>query len=162
MNGFLKKIMNWEAALSWRQQMRQHGKKVVFTNGCFDLLHQGHVRYLAEARSLGECLIVGLNADESVRRLKGPHRPINDQESRAVVLAALASVDAVVIFDEDTPHRLIGKLLPDILTKGGDWTPDQIIGSDIVLKAGGQVFSLTYYDGYSTSRMEQHIKNILE
>lgn len=151
--------MDHQSAIIWRDKLKLLNKKLVFTNGCFDLLHQGHVRYLAEAKSLGDVLIVAVNSDHSVRRLKGPTRPINDQESRAVVLAALESVDAVVVFEQDTPYDIISDILPDVLVKGGDWKPEQIIGSDLVLKNNGQVFSLAYYDGFSTTNLEQRIKN---
>lgn len=135
------------------------GKKIVFTNGCFDLVHVGHVLYLENAAQLGDILIVGLNSDDSVRRLKGPKRPINDILNRSHVLAALASVDAVIVFEEDTPYDIIKTIMPDILVKGGDWKPDQIVGSDLVLEHGGQVLSLNFVDGYSTTQIEAKIKN---
>lgn len=135
------------------------GKKIVFTNGCFDLVHVGHVLYLENAAQLGDILIVGLNSDDSVRRLKGPTRPINDILNRSHVLAALASVDAVIVFEEDTPYDIIKTIMPDILVKGGDWKPDQIVGSDLVLEHGGQVLSLNFVDGYSTTQIEAKIKN---
>jgi rfaE bifunctional protein nucleotidyltransferase chain/domain len=135
------------------------GKKIVFTNGCFDLAHVGHVLYLENAAQLGDILIVGLNSDDSVRRLKGPTRPINDILNRSHVLAALASVDAVIVFEEDTPYDIIKTIMPDILVKGGDWKPDQIVGSDLVLEHGGQVLSLNFVDGYSTTQIEAKIKN---
>jgi D-glycero-beta-D-manno-heptose 1-phosphate adenylyltransferase len=140
------------------QKWRKAGKKIVFTNGCFDLIHVGHVLYLESAAALGDKLVIGLNSDASVRRLKGPTRPINDQNNRSYVLAALRSVDAVIIFDEDDPERLIKEVCPDILVKGGDWRPDQIIGSDFVLKNGGEVRSLQFVDGYSTTSIEKKIK----
>lgn len=133
------------------------GKKIVFTNGCFDLVHVGHVLYLENAAQLGDILIVGLNSDDSVRRLKGPTRPINDILNRSHVLAALASVDAVIVFEEDTPYDIIKTIMPDILVKGGDWKPDQIVGSDLVLEHGGQVLSLNFVDGYSTTNIENKI-----
>lgn len=132
-------------------------KRAVFTNGCFDLLHPGHVDYLQRARNLGTCLIVGLNSDESVRRLKGPTRPVNCQQSRALVLAALACVDYVVVFDEDTPLELISTVLPRVLVKGGDWPLDRIVGRDVVEKAGGSVFSLDLLPGYSTTAVIEKI-----
>jgi len=138
---------------------RDEGLKIVFTNGCFDIIHAGHVFYLESAKSLGDILIVGLNSDESVTRLKGPSRPINDQIQRSHVLAALASVDAVVVFDDDDPLVLIKDINPDILVKGGDWTPDKIIGSDHVLSNGGKVMSLQFIEGQSTTSIEQKIKN---
>ncbi len=144
-----------ETLSAWRAK----GEKIVFTNGCFDLLHYGHLHYLAQARDLGDRLVIGLNSAGSVRRLKGPKRPINDELTRTHMLAALAVVDAVVVFEEDTPINLIRHVLPDILVKGGDWKPEQIVGSDVVLAQGGQVFSLPYIDGYSTTNIEQKIRN---
>jgi rfaE bifunctional protein nucleotidyltransferase chain/domain len=124
---------------------------VVFTNGCFDILHRGHVEYLHQARSLGDRLIVGLNTDGSVRRLKGAGRPIVGQEDRAFVLAGLAAVDGVTLFDEDTPAALIEALLPDVLVKGGDYTPDRVVGRDSVEQAGGRVVIIPFVAGRSTS-----------
>lgn len=139
---------------SCRQQVRiwqQEGKRVVFTNGCFDILHAGHVRYLAAARSLGQVLVVGLNSDASVRRLKGPNRPVCPEEDRAEVLAALESVDAVTLFDDDTPESLIGALLPDVLVKGADWPVDRIAGAAAVLSSGGEVLTVPLLEGRSTT-----------
>lgn len=126
-------------------------KKIVFTNGCFDILHRGHVAYLNEAKSLGDLLIVGLNSDASVKRLKGPERPINNELDRKFVLENLKAVDFVQIFEEDTPLNLIKQVLPDILVKGGDWKPEQIVGSSEVISNGGQVFSLNFINGFSTT-----------
>lgn len=134
------------------------GREVVFTNGCFDLLHYGHVHYLAEAAALGDYLVVGLNSDASVQRLKGQHRPIQPEQSRAAVLAALACVDLVVIFENDTPLELIQHLTPDVLVKGGDWAVADIVGSNHVLEHGGKVCSLTFVEGYSTTSIEQKIQ----
>lgn len=128
-------------------------KKIVFTNGCFDLLHIGHVRYLKEARSLGEFLVVGINSDSSVKQLKGPSRPIQTELDRAEILASLASVDATVIFNESTPELLIQSIKPDILVKGGDWTVDQIVGGAFVQSYGGKVLSLQFIEGKSTTRL---------
>ncbi len=128
-------------------------KKIVFTNGCFDLLHIGHVRYLKEARSLGDFLVVGINSDSSVRHLKGPSRPIQAELDRAEILAALASVDATIIFNESTPEILIQSVKPDILVKGGDWTVDQIVGGTFVQSYGGKVLSLQFIEGKSTTRL---------
>lgn len=128
-------------------------KRIVFTNGCFDLLHVGHIRYLQEAKSLGDFLFVGLNSDASVRRLKGPERPIQCQDDRAEILLALRCVDWVAIFDEDTPLELIQQVKPQILVKGGDWKPEQIVGSDFVLKNGGEVRSLGFSEGRSTTKI---------
>ncbi len=136
----------------------QHAK-IVFTNGCFDLLHEGHVRYLYEAKKLGDRLIVGINDDASVRSLKGVNRPINNQNSRAYVLAGLESVDAVLIFEEATPLKWIEWVLPDVLVKGGDWPVAQIVGSEIVQANGGKVVSLTFHEGFSTSSIESKIKS---
>ena len=128
-------------------------KKIVFTNGCFDLLHIGHVRYLKEARSLGEFLVVGINSDSSVKQLKGPNRPIQTELDRAEILASLASVDATIIFNESTPELLIQSIKPDILVKGGDWTVDQIVGGAFVQSYGGKVLSLQFIEGKSTTRL---------
>jgi D-glycero-beta-D-manno-heptose 1-phosphate adenylyltransferase len=132
-------------------RMKERGLKVVFTNGCFDIIHAGHVQYLEQARNLGDCLVVGLNSDESVKRLKGSTRPLNNQQARAEVLAALYAVDYVCIFEEDTPYNLIRYLMPDILAKGGDWGIDKIVGADIVTDAGGKVYSLPIKEGYSST-----------
>jgi D-beta-D-heptose 7-phosphate kinase/D-beta-D-heptose 1-phosphate adenosyltransferase len=125
--------------------------KVVFTNGCFDILHAGHVQYLEAAKGLGDILVVGLNSDASVQRLKGKNRPVNNQSDRAIVLAALEAVDYVIIFEEDTPYNLIQALQPDILVKGGDWKEADIVGADIVKAKGGKVISLPYIAGLSTT-----------
>jgi D-glycero-beta-D-manno-heptose 1-phosphate adenylyltransferase len=138
--------------------LRASGKRIVFTNGVFDLLHPGHLRYLQHARSLGDALIVGLNSDRSVRANKGPGRPVNTEDERAEVLAALACVDAVVIFDEDTPHSLIAAVQPDILVKGADWAEDAIVGRDIVEARGGRVVRVTTEPGYSTTAILERIK----
>lgn len=132
-------------------------KQMVFTNGCFDLLHVGHIRYLKEAKKQGEILIVGVNTDASVKRLKGPQRPIQCEQDRAEILAALECVDFVTLFDEDTPLSLIKELKPQVLVKGGDWKPEQIIGSDVVLAAGGKVLSLNFVDGRSTTNIIKQI-----
>ena len=127
------------------------GKKIVFTNGCFDIIHKGHIAYLNQAKELADLLIVGLNSDASVKRLKGEKRPINSEMDRKFVLENLRAVDKVCIFKEDTPLQLIKKVSPDFLVKGGDWRTDQIVGSDFVLQNGGQVLSLKFIDGYSTT-----------
>lgn len=129
------------------------GKKLVFTNGCFDLLHVGHVRYLQQARQLGDLLFVGVNADASVKRLKGPERPIQNESDRAEILSALGCVDFVSIFDEDTPENLIQAVRPDILVKGGDWAIDQILGGTFVQSYGGKVMSLVLVEGKSTTKI---------
>ncbi|HXH73974.1 MAG TPA: D-glycero-beta-D-manno-heptose 1-phosphate adenylyltransferase [Bacteriovoracaceae bacterium] len=135
------------------------GKKIVFTNGCFDILHRGHVTYLSEARKLGDLLVVGLNSDASVKRLKGPERPINNESDRQYVLSQLKAVDFVEIFDEETPLTLIKKVKPKILVKGGDWKIDQIVGAKEVISEGGEVFSLNFVDGYSTTSLIHKIQS---
>lgn len=129
------------------------GKKVVFTNGCFDLLHVGHVRYLSEAKKLGDLLVIGVNADASVQRLKGPTRPIQNENDRAEILLNLKSVDMTVIFTEDTPEKIIQEIRPDILVKGGDWSIDKIVGATFVQSYGGKVCSLSFVDGKSTTKI---------
>lgn len=135
----------------WRNQLRDIGKTVVFTNGCFDVLHAGHVTYLTAARQLGDVLVVGLNSDESVRRLKGPQRPVNGVEDRSVVLEALRCVDAVVVFEDDTPLTLITALLPDVLVKGGDYTRETIVGAEVVEASGGRIQTIPLLPGRSTT-----------
>ncbi len=137
--------------ISAAQWSKPEGRKVVFTNGCFDILHRGHATYLAQARELGDLLVVGLNTDASVQRLKGPSRPINNQYDRAFLLASLACVDFVILFDEDTPEQLIHTVRPDVLVKGGDYTIDTIVGADFVLQNGGTVTTIPFVDGYSTT-----------
>jgi rfaE bifunctional protein nucleotidyltransferase chain/domain len=161
----MAQVLTLTELLAARAQLRQAGRRVVFTNGCFDLLHPGHVRYLQEARALGEALIVALNSDRSVRELKGPSRPILKEAERAEVMAALACVDFVTIFDEPTPREIITALLPDILVKGGDWSIATIVGREEVEAAGGQVMSLPFVDGVSTSEviariMQTHAQEI--
>ncbi len=151
------KIRTLEDLKAECQTLKQGNKKIVFTNGCFDILHPGHTRYLEQARALGDYLIVGLNSDSSVRKIKGPERPILPQEARAEVLAALQFVDAVVIFDEPDPYRVIKTLVPDVLVKGGDWAEDEIIGSDIVKSAGGKVVRIPYVEGFSTTAILNRI-----
>lgn len=139
-------------------EIQRLGRKVVFTNGCFDILHRGHVSYLNEAKSQGDLLVVGLNSDSSVKRLKGKSRPINTEQDRKYVLENLKCIDFVFIFEEDTPYDLIKKIRPDILVKGGDWKPEDIVGSDIVLKDGGEVRSLQFIDGLSTTNIIKKIQ----
>ena len=134
------------------------GGRVVFTNGVFDLLHPGHVRYLHEARCLGDLLIVGLNSDRSVHAIKAPGRPLNDEEERAEVLLGLASVDAVVVFDEDTPRQLIDAIKPDVLVKGSDWGPAEIVGRDIVEALGGRVVRIDLAPGFSTTELIRRVQ----
>jgi D-glycero-beta-D-manno-heptose 1-phosphate adenylyltransferase len=133
-------------------------KKIVFTNGCFDILHRGHVTYLTEAKKLGDLLVIGLNSDASVKRLKGPERPVNNELDRQYVLSQLKAVDFVEIFTEDTPLNLILKVQPKVLVKGGDWKIDQIVGGKEVIADGGDVFSLNFVDGYSTTALIEKIQ----
>jgi len=140
----------------------RNGKKIVFTNGCFDLLHIGHVKYLKEAKSKGDFLVVGINADASVKRLKGPTRPIQNETDRSEILAALESVDATIIFTEDTPENLIKMVHPDILVKGGDWKINQIVGGEFVHSYGGQVLSLLFIEGKSTTSIVSKIDSKIE
>jgi D-beta-D-heptose 7-phosphate kinase/D-beta-D-heptose 1-phosphate adenosyltransferase len=149
----VKKILSRAELIIRRREWKNNGRRVVFTNGCFDLLHAGHVRLLEQARALGDALVVGLNSDRSVRQLKGDARPLVAEGGRAEVLAALEAVDAVTIFDEPTPRELIAALLPDVLVKGGDWKPDQIVGREEVEAAGGRVVVVPYLEGYSTSAL---------
>ena len=147
------KILNAKDLQKQLGQWRQQGLKIVFTNGCFDLLHRGHVEYLSKAADLGDVLVVGLNTDASVRRLKGEGRPVNDEEARALVLASLGVVDAVVLFDEDTPYELIQAVRPEVLVKGADYKPEEIVGYDIVTSYGGTVTTVPLVEGYSTTRL---------
>lgn len=138
---------------------RMKGDRIVFTNGCFDILHRGHVEYLQEAAALGDRLVVAVNSDASVRRQgKGPDRPLNDEGSRAKVLAALRMVDAVIIFEDDTPLALIRAIVPDVLVKGGDWPVERIVGADAVMASGGEVRSLRLVDGFSTTALVERIR----
>jgi rfaE bifunctional protein nucleotidyltransferase chain/domain len=145
------KLLTQEEARLEVQKWQKEGRRVVFTNGCFDILHAGHVRYLGAARGLGDVLVIGLNSDASVRRLKGPNRPVSCQEDRAEVLSALGVVDAVTLFDEDTPESLIGALLPDVLVKGADWSVESIAGAAAVIAHGGSVQTVPLLEGRSTS-----------
>ncbi|HTB05657.1 MAG TPA: D-glycero-beta-D-manno-heptose 1-phosphate adenylyltransferase [Bacteroidia bacterium] len=153
------KICNKEQLARMLALWRFKDQKVVFTNGCFDLLHKGHVTYLTQAAELGDKLVLGLNSDTSVKKLsKGPNRPIQDQDSRALILASLESISAIIIFDEDTPAELIKFVQPDVLVKGGDWKPEQIAGYDTVKAKGGEVKVIEFVPGYSTTSIEQKIK----
>ena len=153
-----EKILTHEELMNERARLRQAEKKLVFTNGVFDILHVGHVRYLAQARELGDALVVAINSDASVRELKGEARPLVNQNERAEVLAALSSVDYVTIFEETSPRSLIAKVVPDVLVKGGDYALDQIHGREEVEAAGGRVVSLTFVDGASTTAMLERIR----
>jgi D-beta-D-heptose 7-phosphate kinase/D-beta-D-heptose 1-phosphate adenosyltransferase len=149
----INKLTDRQKLKAVRDEARAAGRVVVFTNGVFDLLHRGHVEYLQGARALGDLLIVGLNSDASVRRIKGPQRPLCPQEDRAAVLSALWCVDHVALFDEDTPQRLIEHLLPDVLVKGADYRVDQIVGADVVSQNGGKVIPIDLVPGKSTSAL---------
>jgi len=154
------KVKDWDQALLFRDSMRSKGK-VVFTNGVFDVLHRGHVEYLADARKLGDVLIVGLNTDASTKRLgKGSGRPVNDQDDRAMVLAALGAVDVVVMFDQDTPQELICHLQPDVLVKGGDYEIENIVGYSEVISWGGEVKVIPFRSGCSTTSMFEKIRKL--
>ena len=139
-------------------RIKAERKKIVFTNGCFDLLHVGHVRYLAQAKKLGDFLIIGLNSDSSVKELKGEDRPINSFEDRATLLSAIKPVDLVIMFEEQTPENLIKDIVPDILVKGGDYNIEDIVGYQTVMQNGGQVKTLSFYDGYSSTNYINKIK----
>jgi rfaE bifunctional protein nucleotidyltransferase chain/domain len=153
------KVVDRATAAARAADARGAGKRVVFTNGCFDLMHVGHVRYLASARDAGDLLVVGLNSDASVRRLqKGPERPLVEEAARAEVVAALAAVDWVTIFDEDTPAELIAALLPDVLVKGADWAPDQVVGREIVEAHGGRVMLVPVVEGFSTTALVERLR----
>lgn len=147
------KIGHWEVVKEWRAQWAAQGETVVFTNGCFDILHLGHIDYLEQAQKAGSKLIIGLNSDDSVRRLKGANRPVNEAYARARLLAALAFVDAVVLFEEDTPLELITYLLPDLLVKGSDYSIETIVGAKEVIANGGEVKTINLVAGYSTTNI---------
>lgn len=151
-------VLTIDAAAALAESLRRHGKRVVFTNGVFDLLHPGHVRYLQAARAEGDALIVGVNSDRSVRTNKGPARPITPEAERAEILAALACVDAVAVFDEDTPADIIRKIQPDVLVKGADWAADAIVGRNTVEARGGKVVRIAIEEGWSTSAIVGKIR----
>lgn len=146
------KILNSESLEERLNLWRKEGKTIVFSNGCFDILHRGHVEYLSKAADLGDVLVIGLNTDASVKRLKGPTRPVNDEKARAVVLAALEFVDAVIFFEEDAPYNLIKFVQPDVLVKGKDYKAEDIVGYDIVVGKGGRVETIELVDGFSTTK----------
>jgi rfaE bifunctional protein nucleotidyltransferase chain/domain len=158
MQNYRLKIKGLAEAGKEIERLKAIGKKIVFTNGCFDILHIGHARYLHEARSLGDHLIVAVNSDRSVRAIKGPGRPVMNQNERVEMLAALGCVDSVVIFNEDTPFKVIEFLMPDILVKGGDWKPEDIAGSDAVIAAGGVVRIIPFVEGCSTTGIIKKIE----
>jgi rfaE bifunctional protein nucleotidyltransferase chain/domain len=153
-----RKIVTLQEAKAQVSEWQRVGNSVVFTNGCFDIIHLGHVDYLEKARMLGDKLVIGLNSDDSVSRFKGPERPLQDQISRARVLAAMQFIDLVVFFNEDTPLNLISELLPNILVKGSDYLADNIVGADVVKKNGGVVKTIDFVPGYSTTRIVEKIK----
>lgn len=153
------KVVALPELLDIRRRCKKEGKRVVFTNGCFDLLHRGHVEYLTKARSLGDVLVVGLNTDESVRALKGQDRPVVEQDDRAHVLAALQAVDYVCLFEEETPIEIIRALVPDILVKGADWAVADVAGRDVVEAAGGSVQTIEFLPNRSTSGLIRRIRN---
>lgn len=152
------RLLDAQSAVALATRVRERGGTVVFTNGVFDLLHPGHVRYLREAKALGDALIVGVNSDTSTRSIKGPERPINPEHERAELLLALASVDAVVIFDEETPHVIVSAVQPDVLVKGADWGPNDIIGRDVVEARGGRVVRIALSPGHSTSELLNKVR----
>ena len=152
------KVVTKEEAAAFAQALQAQGKKIVFTNGCFDLVHPGHVDYLSQARDLGDALILGLNTDDSVKRLeKGANRPINNEMARGLVLSALACIDKIVLFNEDTPYELIKTIQPDVLVKGSDYAPEKIVGYDIVTARGGKVTTINFLEGYSTTSIIKKI-----
>lgn len=153
------KLQNRNSIVSLLNKWNEEKKKIVFTNGCFDILHLGHIDYLSKAADCGDILIIGLNTDASVRKIKGPTRPINDEVSRAKILAALNFVTVVIHFDEDTPYELIKLVQPDVLIKGSDYKVESIVGYDIVKTKGGEVKTIDFLDGYSTTGIEKKIKN---
>jgi len=157
-----KKILSGQDLDRQLAYWRFKSQKIVFTNGCFDILHRGHIDYLSKAADLGHVLIVGLNTDDSVRRIKGPERPIKDEFSRALILSSLSFVSAVVLFDEDTPYNLIEQIQPDILVKGSDYNSEEIVGYDIVKAKGGKVITIDYIEGFSSTRIIERMRQLGE
>lgn len=153
------RLLTADEGAAFAARIRAHGGQVVFTNGVFDLLHPGHVRYLRDARALGDALIVAVNSDRSARAIKGSERPLTPEQERAEVLLGLACVDAVVLFDEDTPHAIIRAIQPDVLVKGADWGPDEIVGRDVVEGRGGRVVRIALAPGYSTSKLIEKVRS---
>jgi D-beta-D-heptose 7-phosphate kinase/D-beta-D-heptose 1-phosphate adenosyltransferase len=151
-------VLSSPEAVAFVARLRAAGQMVVFTNGVYDLLHPGHVRYLQAARAEGDALIVGVNSDRSVRALKGPHRPVHPQDERAELIAALACVDAAVVFDQDTPHEIITALQPDVLVKGADWPADQIVGREVVEARGGRVVRVHVVPGHSSTQLIERMR----
>lgn len=153
------KVVSREELVGARRRLKAERRSVVFTNGCFDIIHRGHVDYLSKARAMGDVLVVGLNTDASVRRLKGPSRPVVDQDDRAVVMAALAVVDYVCLFSEDTPLELITAIVPDVLVKGADWPIDKVVGREVVESAGGRVQAIEFVPDRSTTSIIDRIRS---
>jgi len=153
------KIYNLDTLTTQVEQWKKSGNKIVFTNGCFDIIHRGHIEVLASTADLGNKLIIGLNSDQSIQNIKGEGRPIIDEQSRAILLAALSFVDAIILFSQDTPLKLIGALLPDVLAKGGDYEIENIVGHEIVQQNGGKVKLVPFIDGYSSTSIIKKIKN---
>jgi D-glycero-beta-D-manno-heptose 1-phosphate adenylyltransferase len=154
-----KKILDESSLIRMLALWQFRQRRIVFTNGCFDILHLGHIDYLAKARALGDLLVIGLNTDASVRRIKGSGRPVNNQYARSILLASMSFVDAIVLFDEDTPYHLIQKIQPQILVKGTDYKPDEIVGADIVRANGGRVVTIDFLEGYSTSSIITRLRS---
>lgn len=152
-------ILSLNEFLKIREQLKKENRKLVFTNGCFDILHAGHVDYLSKARAQGDAMVVALNSDDSVRRIKGPKRPVVNQEERAFIISNLKAVDYVIVFEEDTPHEVIKAIVPDILVKGADWKIENIVGRDIVESSGGKVITIDFVNDQSTTNI---IKTVLE
>ncbi len=151
LDAIVKKIVTRKEAQRIVNEWKAQGEKIVFTNGCFDIIHKGHLCYLAQARDLGTKLVLGLNTDASIKRLKGESRPIKEEESRTLTVASFAFIDLVVLFDEDTPHELISQLVPNVLVKGSDYKVHDIVGADVVLQHGGEVKTIDFVQGYSTT-----------
>ena len=158
LNDIQSKIIDINNIESYLTDWSLKNQKIVFTNGCFDILHRGHVEYLAQAANHGDILVIGVNTDNSVRRIKGETRPVQDEYARAILLASLSFVSAIVLFDDDTPYNLIKKIQPDILIKGSDYNIDDIVGSDIVINKGGKVITIDFIEGYSTSSIIEKLK----
>ncbi|HUX53257.1 MAG TPA: D-glycero-beta-D-manno-heptose 1-phosphate adenylyltransferase [Williamwhitmania sp.] len=157
LNFIKNKILTSQELLTKRAYWNFKNQSVVFTNGCFDIIHRGHVEYLAKAASLGQVMVIGVNTDLSVRKIKGDNRPVQDQDTRALVLAAMEFVSAVILFDEDTPYELIKAVQPDILVKGADYKPEEIVGYDIVTARGGKVVTIPFVEGFSTTSIIQKL-----
>lgn len=155
-----EKIILFDSISSLAENLKGAGKKVVFTNGCFDIIHSGHISYLYKAKNLGDVLIIGLNSDSSIKRIKGEKRPILPQNERAYILSALEMVDFVVMFEEDTPYELIKRVRPDVLVKGGDWDIENIVGKDIVESYGGKVLNIPFVEGKSTTNIIERILSV--